>query len=60
MKNYVNLSEDEWKRLKYYADLGNKLIHQRATVMVDPDDIVAFRSLLTKILAALFGLDLST
>lgn len=59
MKNYISLTTAEWKRLKYYADLRNKLIHQRATVMIDPDDVVEFRSLLAKILATLFGLDVA-
>lgn len=59
MKSYLTLSASEWKRLAYYADLRNKLIHQRATVMVDPDDIDEFRSLLTRILDKLFGLDVA-
>lgn len=57
MKKHVTLTDSEWKRLSYYADLRNKLIHQRATVGIDPDDVEAFRELLSKILKNLFGLE---
>jgi Molecular chaperone, HSP90 family len=57
MKKYINLADWQWGKLTYYADLRNKLIHQRATLGASDDEIDEFRELTSEILAELYGLD---
>ena len=57
MKGYLDLTAGEWKKLAYYADIRNKLIHQRATVGIDLDEVGELRGLAALILQKLYGLD---
>lgn len=56
MRKFISLDDFEWKQLGYYADVRNKIIHQRATVGISASDIESFRGLAARILDKLFGL----
>ncbi|MBS1717793.1 MAG: ATP-binding protein [Armatimonadetes bacterium] len=56
IKKYVSLSQDQERKLKYYNDIRNKLIHERASVSISDSDIEAFRKLVEGLLTKLFGI----
>ena len=57
VKKTIILSEDLWKKIKYYYDLRCKLIHERTTISISDEQIEDFRKeVVEKVLKNLFGL----
>ncbi|MCK4527845.1 ATP-binding protein [candidate division WOR-3 bacterium] len=56
VKKYVKLSSNLWKKIEHYYRLRCKLIHERATVGIDDDQVEDFRDVVQKVLKKLFKL----
>ncbi len=57
IKKYItDISDDDWKKVKHYNDLRNKLIHERATVDINDHQLSDFRLLVERITKKLFNL----
>lgn len=59
IKKYISIkdiTDDEWKRLKYYYDLRCKLVHERATVDITDTQLNDLMILNNKILKKLYKL----
>ncbi len=54
IKKYINISTDDWKKIKYYYDLRCKFIHERAIVGISDKQIENFSKLVEEILIKLF------
>ncbi|MBU2617546.1 MAG: ATP-binding protein [Euryarchaeota archaeon] len=57
IKNHVSLSNEVWKKIRYYYQLRCKLVHERATVGITDEQIEDFREIVQKILKKLFKLN---
>lgn len=55
-KNGIKIDEDIWKKIKYYHNLRNKLVHERATVSISDAEINDFKNLVENILNKMFGI----
>jgi hypothetical protein len=53
-----DISDDDWKKIKYYYDLRSKLVHERATVDITDSQLSDYRLVAEKILKVLFKLKL--
>ena len=51
-----SITAKEWKRIKYYYDLRCKLVHERATIDITPEQLDDQRELVEKVLKNLFKL----
>lgn len=61
IKKYVpktEISDDDWKKIKYYYDLRSKLVHERATVDITDSQLQDHKLITEKVLKALFKLKL--
>lgn len=56
IKKYINLSDDDWRKIKHYYDLRNKLVHERATVGINDTQVNDYRKLVQRVLNKLFKL----
>ncbi len=57
VKRFItDVSEDDWRKVKYYNDLRNKIIHERATVDITNVQVADFRRLVEMLTNKLFGL----
>ncbi|MCY3689409.1 MAG: ATP-binding protein, partial [Gammaproteobacteria bacterium] len=56
IKNYVNISNRDWKMIEHYYDQRCQLIHKRASVSIDDRAIANFRSVVERVLKKLFSL----
>lgn len=56
MKRYVNFSDHIWKKITYYNNLRNKLVHERATVGIGDPEIKDFKKLTESVLSKLYKL----
>jgi len=55
IKRHIDIEEKYWKKLRYYHNLRNKLIHERA-VSISSDEIDNFREVVEIILNKMFGI----
>jgi hypothetical protein len=56
VKKTVSLSQEQWVLIKYFADLRNKLVHERATVSIPDEDVRQLEGLVKDVLGVLFSL----
>jgi hypothetical protein len=56
MKKYVNFSTNIWKKISYYNNLRNKLVHERATVGIGDAEIKDFRGIVESVLSKMYKL----
>jgi len=56
MQQYTTISQGIWKKITYYNNLRNKLIHERATVGIADDQIKDFRDVVESVLNKLYKL----
>ncbi|MEW6405155.1 MAG: ATP-binding protein [Chloroflexota bacterium] len=56
MKKFVNFNDNTWKKISYYNNLRNKLVHERATVGIGDPDIRDFKKLVERVLSKLYKL----
>ncbi len=56
-KKNIEIDEKVWKKIKYYHDLRNKLIHERATVNIPDNEINDFKRIVEEILNKMFGIN---
>ena len=56
MKKYVNFSVNAWKKISYYNNLRNKLVHERATVGIGDPEIKDFKGVVENALSKLYKL----
>ncbi len=57
VKNYPkgkNISNRDWGKIRHYYDLRCKLIHQRASVNINDEDIEDYRKVIERVLKKLF------
>jgi len=54
IKNYIDIEEKFWKKIRYYHNLRNKLIHERATTTISQDEINDFREIVEILLNKMF------
>jgi hypothetical protein len=55
-KTAHNISDQDWKLISYYYDLRSKLVHERATVDIDSEDLETFKVCVERTLNTLYGL----
>jgi hypothetical protein len=53
---YVTIKSDTWKRIEYFYQLRNKLVHEKATVGINDAQIENFREVVESVLKKLFKL----
>ncbi|NHM03792.1 ATP-binding protein [Flavobacterium celericrescens] len=59
IKKYVSkkdITDIDWKKIKYYYDLRSKLVHERATVDITDNQLKDHREITEKVLKVLFKL----
>lgn len=59
IKKYISLKEitdEDWKKIKYYYDLRCKLVHERATVDITDTQLKDLRQVVEKVMKKLFKL----
>jgi hypothetical protein len=59
IKKYITLKEitdEDWKKIKYYYDLRCKLVHERATVDITDTQLKDLRQVVEKVMKKLFKL----
>jgi len=59
IKKYINqkeITEEDWKKIKYYYDLRCKLVHERATVDITDTQLKDHRQVVEKVMRKLFKL----
>lgn len=54
----TEISDDDWKKIKYYYDLRSKLVHERATVDITDSQLEDHKMITEKVLKVLFKLKL--
>ncbi|MCK5342233.1 MAG: ATP-binding protein, partial [Candidatus Heimdallarchaeota archaeon] len=59
VQSHVSFDEKLWKKITYYYNLRNKLVHERATVGIDDSQIEDYRSVVENVLERLFNLNFS-
>ena len=57
IRKYVNFHVNTWKKITYYNNARNKLIHERSTVAPNDSEIRDFRKVVENVLAKLYKLD---
>jgi DNA-binding MltR family transcriptional regulator len=60
IKKYVRIGQKTWKKIAFYNDLRNKLIHQRGTVNLSDTQISDYREVVEGVLKRLFKLKFET
>ena len=56
IKNYVRINQNLWRKINYYYKIRCELVHKRATVGINDEDIVDFREIVEKVFKKLFKL----
>ena len=59
IKKYIyasKISNNDWRKIKYYYDIRCKLVHQRAAVGITDEQVKDYRKLIEKILKKMFNL----
>ncbi len=59
VQSHVTFDGELWKKIGYYYNLRNKLVHERATVGIDDRQIEGYRSVVENVLEQLFNLSFS-
>jgi hypothetical protein len=52
----ATISDTDWRKIRHYYDLRCKLIHERASVGINDEDIINYQKVVEKVLKKLFGL----
>ncbi|MHB8084837.1 MAG: ATP-binding protein [Dehalococcoidia bacterium] len=56
MKKYKPITDEFWKKVKYFHNLRSKLIHERSSAIIDDSELDNFKKLVESILGDLFNL----
>lgn len=59
IESLTNVSKRDLNLARHYANLRNKLIHERATVNIPDDDVLTYKKATGRIVKKLFGANLS-
>ena len=59
IQKYVNIDAAIWKKIGHFNNLRNKLVHERATVGLDDQQIKDYRGVVETVLKKLFKLRLA-
>ncbi|MEP1327108.1 ATP-binding protein [Pseudophaeobacter sp.] len=57
VKSHVTVEDVYWEKSRYYNGLRNKLIHERATILITDTQLQDYRHVAEEILSKLFGFD---
>ncbi len=59
IQKYVNIDTVIWKKIGHFNNLRNKLVHERATVGLDDEQVRYYRGVVEVVLKKLFKLKLA-
>ncbi|MBU2357675.1 MAG: hypothetical protein KKB02_01875, partial [Alphaproteobacteria bacterium] len=59
VRDLIDIEDVLWQKARHYYDSRNKLIHERATILITDREVEDYRSVVETILAKLFGLNFS-
>lgn len=57
VQSHVTFDDELWKKINYYYNLRNKLVHERATVGINDSQIEDYRSVVENVFERLFNLN---
>jgi Histidine kinase-, DNA gyrase B-, and HSP90-like ATPase len=60
VKAHIKVREEIWGKVRHYYDRRNKLVHERATLLITDEELSDYRSVVELVLSKLFGLKFST
>lgn len=56
IKKYVQLSDKDWPKIKYYYNLRCKLVHERSSANITDTELQEYRTLVQRVIKKLFNM----